>query len=87
MVSRLIRFHLRRPAIPCRPTQRIRSLPADTAHHDRDLVVPDVGATSQGELGVHSEDAVGAAGLGVDLGDQVARQRMSDRPCGAECLR
>ena len=42
---------------------------AGSAHHQLDLVMADLDASAQSELGIDPAGAVGAVGLGVDLGD------------------
>jgi len=65
------------------------ALQASSTHQQLDLVVPDLDPATQGEFGVHSQDAVGAVGLQVDLGDQVGQHRVAHRPfrwCSASLL-
>jgi hypothetical protein len=69
MLSGRIRFHFRRPVIPCRPAP---------AHQQLDLVVADLDAAAEGQLGVDPAGAVDAVGLGVDLGDEVGQQGVTD---------
>jgi hypothetical protein len=48
------------------------------AHQELDLVVTDLDATSEGQLGVDALDSVGALRFGVDLSDEIGEHRVSD---------
>ena len=55
------------------------ALQAGTAHEQLNGVVTDDDAVTEGELGVHAPVAVGAAGVDVDLADEIGQPRVTDR--------
>lgn len=59
---------------------------AGAAHEQLDLVVPDLHALAEGQLGVDPQDAVGAVGLGVDLSDQAGQHGVPDGTFAAGAL-